>query len=649
MNLVAMPPLQRFLRYHLKPYLPGTLIGALLFTLSNSLQAIIFLSLKLMFDNQFAMGTPIKATPPPVVIEQATTPLVRSGQVKPSFVPREQAKSYLVPSVRVKPAHVPVYKINPKIDRFIPSQEAIQSNLLFIPFLIAGLFFLRGLFTYAGTILVARSGSKAVKEMRERIFAGVIQQDPVFFHIHPVGELMNRVLGDVNAVQNLASSQISELLKQTSMALIMAVFIIKYDWHFALAILLFFPCVFLPIRFFSKTIRRQGHKAQGSQDMLLQRLKEVLSNMRVVKAFAREDYENQRFKALSQGLYRLGMRVIRIQGLSSPVMETVGGIMLACLALYGTHSVKAGIMTGGGFLVILLAIYQLYDPIRVLTRSYADLQLSSIALERIFSLLDSKPSIVAPPVPRAMPVHPEVLRFEDVNFSYGKGEVLRGIDLTVCNGETVALVGGSGGGKTSLVNLIPRFYDPTAGRITIDGIDIREFDPRELRKRIGIVTQETLLFLDTVHDNIAYGMNASRESVVAAAKQAYAHEFIMEMPNGYDSLMAETGATLSGGQRQRIAIARALLQDPPILILDEATSALDTESERAVQAALETLMKNRTTIVIAHRLSTIQRATRICALKHGRIVEQGSHEELLEKQGEYERLYTMQFHVAQEA
>ena len=230
-----------------------------------------------------------------------------------------------------------------------------------------------------------------------------------------------------------------------------------------------------------------------------------------------------------------------------------------------------------------------------------------------------------------------------------KGEVLRGIDLTVRNGETVALVGGSGGGKTTLVNLVPRFYDPTAGRITLDGIDIREFDPRELRTRIGIVTQETLLFLDTVHDNIAYGMNASREAVVAAAKQAFAHDFIMEMPNGYDSLMAETGATLSGGQRQRIAIARALLQDPPILILDEATSALDTESERAVQAALETLMKDRTTLVIAHRLSTIQRATRICALKHGRIAEQGSHEELLEHRGEYERLYNMQFQTAQEA
>ena len=603
MNPVAPAPLRRFFRYHMKSYLPGTLAGALLFTLSNSLQALIFLCLKLMFDYQFAMASPT-----------ASSPRLGTWQAR--------------------------------LEALLPARETVQSHLLLIPCLIAGLFFLRGVFTYSGTILVARSGSRAVKELRERLFGQVLRQDTGFFHVHPVGELMNRVLGDVNAVQNLASHLTSEILKQSSMALIMAVFIMLGDWHFALAIALFFPSVFLPIRYFSKRIRRQGHKAQSSQDSLLQRLKEVLSNMRVVKAFAREDYEDQRFKTLSQALYRLSMKVVRIQGLSSPVMESVGGIMLACLALYGALSIRSGAMTGGGFLITLLAIYQLYDPIRILTRTYADLQLSSVALERIFSLMDSRPAIVAPPRPKPVPAVPERLSFEGIHFSYGKGDVLRGIDLAVRRGETVALVGGSGGGKTSLVNLVPRFYDPTAGRITLDGIDLREFDPRELRMRIGIVTQETLLFQDSVHDNIAYGMSASRASVEEAARKAFAHEFILEMPKGYDSVMAETGATLSGGQRQRIAIARALLQDPPILILDEATSALDTESERAVQAALETLMQDRTTLVIAHRLSTIQRATRICALKHGRIVEQGSHEELLAKGGEYARLYALQFQSA---
>jgi subfamily B ATP-binding cassette protein MsbA len=248
------------------------------------------------------------------------------------------------------------------------------------------------------------------------------------------------------------------------------------------------------------------------------------------------------------------------------------------------------------------------------------------------------------PDPKPVPARPALLRFEGVEFAYDeKHPVLRGIDLEVRAGETVALVGGSGGGKTTLVNLVPRFFDPTAGRITLDGLDLRDFDPRELRKIIGIVTQETLLFMDTVHDNIAYGKQASRESVIAAAKKAHAHDFIQGLSRGYDTPLAETGSSLSGGQRQRLAIARALLQDPPILILDEATSALDTESERAVQAALETLMQDRTTLVIAHRLSTIQRATRICAMKQGRIVEQGTHDDLLARHGEYARLHKLQF------
>jgi subfamily B ATP-binding cassette protein MsbA len=269
---------------------------------------------------------------------------------------------------------------------------------------------------------------------------------------------------------------------------------------------------------------------------------------------------------------------------------------------------------------------------------------ASASLDRVYSMLDRTPELPLNPDPKPVPAHPSLLRFEGVEFTYdAKHPVLRGIDLEVRAGETVALVGGSGGGKTTLVNLVPRFFDPTAGRVTLDGIDLRDFDPRELRKIIGIVTQETMLFMDTVHDNIAYGMQASREAVIVAAKKAHAHDFISGLSKGYDTPLAETGSSLSGGQRQRLAIARALLQDPPILILDEATSALDTESERAVQAALETLMENRTTLVIAHRLSTIQRATRICALKQGVIVEQGTHDDLLSRQGEYARLHKLQF------
>ncbi len=594
-------PLIRFTSQHLKRFIPGTLIGALLITIGNSFQPLIFIALKVMFDNQLSMDAS-------------------------------------------KTAKLPLFLS--KLAGFLPSPETLRTNLLIIPLLIVLFFFLRSLFTYAGTIMVARSGSKAVTVLRAKLFNQILAQDPAFFHQHPAGELINRVLGDVASVQSLASGQVSDFLKQVSMALFMVIYIVYTDWHFAIALMIFFPCVFLPVRHFNKTIRKQSRKARGGADTLLQRLKEVLSNMRVVKAFAREDYESGRFVEMNQLLYRLSMKTTRLKNLSGPVMETMGGLLLAGLALYGTARIKTGVMTGGDFLVFLLAIYQLYDPIRSLTKMYGDYQLSSIALERIFFTLDLKPTLVAPPSPKPMPSHPKLIQLEDVHFSYGKGEVLKGVSLEVRRGEIIALVGGSGGGKTTLVNLVPRFYDPTQGRVVIDGTDIREFDPRELRKRIGVVTQETLLFMDTIHDNIAYGTTASREDVMAAAEKAYAHEFIMAMPHGYDSIMAETGATLSGGQRQRIAIARALLQDPPILILDEATSALDTESERAVQAALECLMTDRTTLVIAHRLSTIQKATRICALKHGRIVEQGTHEELLALKGEYARLHAMQFHTA---
>jgi len=404
------------------------------------------------------------------------------------------------------------------------------------------------------------------------------------------------------------------------------------------------PLVVYPIRKLSQRIRRINHRNMEATANLLQRMKEVFSNLRVVLGFAREDYEVKRFHNQQHELYRLGMKSARASAMSHPIMELVGGVLLAVLVVYATKRIHSGLTTGPEFFAYLLALYAFYDPIRRLTKLNNEVQAAQASLDRVYSVIDRQSLLLVAEHPQSMPEQPARLALEGVEFSYDESKrVLRGIDLEVLRGETVALVGGSGGGKTTLVNLVPRFFDPTGGRITLDGIDIREFDPQSLRRRIGIVTQETLLFMDSVHDNIAYGLEASREAVIEAAKKAQAHGFIQGLAKGYDTPLAETGSTLSGGQRQRLAIARALLQDPPILILDEATSALDTESERAVQEALEVLMQDRTTLVIAHRLSTIQRATRICVLKQGEIVEMGTHAELLSLGGEYARLHDLQF------
>ncbi|HEU4952595.1 MAG TPA: ABC transporter ATP-binding protein [Holophagaceae bacterium] len=598
-----MQSLLRFYRNHLRPYLPGALGGALLISLASLSDALLLSLLRLMFDQNLGMGA-------------AQGPAAVQGLMS-------------------------------RILAHLPSPEALRRSLLFIPILIVTTFILRSALNYLGNVSVARSGLRAIRDMRTRIFDHLLTLDPAFFQKHPVGELMNRVLGDVGMIQQLASSQIAEVLRQTTTAVVMTAYIISINWRFALILLVALPLVAGPVRWIGKAIRRIAHRSLRSADGLLQRLKEVLANMRVVKAFAREDYESARFREKNQELYRLSMKVVRTQSLSSPVMEIVGGFLLASLVTYGALLVRDHRATGGAFIVFLLAVYALYAPIRILTRIYADLQNGTVALERIFGLLDQRPALGAPAEPLPVPERPSSLAFEGVRFTYDdKHQVLRGIDLQVRRGETVALVGSSGGGKTTMANLVPRFFDPTEGRLTLDGTDLRAFDPRELRQRIGVVTQETLLFMDTVHDNIAYGKPASREAVIEAAKRAHAHDFIAALPKGYDTPLAETGSTLSGGQRQRIAIARALLQDPPILVLDEATSALDTESERAVQAALEELMKDRTTIVIAHRLSTVQKATRICALKHGQIVEQGTHDELLALGGEYARLHALQFREA---
>ncbi|MBI4912730.1 MAG: ATP-binding cassette domain-containing protein [Acidobacteria bacterium] len=602
-----MSVLERFFREHLRPHLGGLAGGAVLLQLGGLCQALMVGTLQFVFDENFGMAGGGQAS-----------------RALGGFAPLNHLRDWLLAQ--------------------LPAASALREATYFVPALLLVIFLVKGLFTYFGSMVVVRSGIQATQSLRERLFARLLDMEPAFFQRHPVGELLQRCVGDVGQVQGIASNQLADAVRESTLALAMFIFVMQRDWKLTLTVFIAAPLVIFPIQRLSQRIRHINHRNMEASGRLLQRMKEVFSNIRVVVGFARERYEVERFHHHQHDLYRLGMKAARAGALSHPVMEMVGGLLMAAIIILVSGRIHSGALKGSDFVVYLLGLYAFYDPIRRLTKLNNEVQQARASLDRVYQLIDRTPELPVPAAPRPVPALPGLLRFEQVSFAYDpRHSVLRGIDLELRRGETLALVGGSGGGKTTLVNLVPRFFDPTEGRITLDGTDLREFDPRELRRRIGIVTQETLLFMDSVHDNIAYGRDADRASVVAAARRAHAHDFITALPKGYDTPLAETGSSLSGGQRQRIAIARALLQDPPILILDEATSALDTESERAVQQALESLMEDRTTLVIAHRLSTIQRATRICVMKHGRIVEQGRHADLLALGGEYARLHDLQF------
>lgn len=602
-----MPHVLRFYREHLKPFLLPLLGGAVLLQLAGLCQAMMVGTLKFVFQDNFNMG---------------------GSQIQgmPDFGPLVWLKGLLM--------------------SLMSEASFLRESKYFVPVLLVFVMVLKGILLFSGTMIVVRCGIKATQELRKRLFASMLSQESAFFQKHPVGELIQRCVNDVGQVQGIASNQLAEAVKEIATALAMFAYVLSMNWRLTLTILVAVPLVVLPLQRLSRRIRKYNHRNMEASGKLLQRLKEVFSNIRVVMGFAREDFEVSRLEKQQHELYRVGMKSARAGALSHPIMEIVGALLMAAIIVMVSDRIAAGQYKGSDLMAYLIALFAFYDPIRRLTRLNNDLQQAQASLSRVYETMEREPLIQAPSNPKPVPAEPQQVSFEAVHFSYDENShVLRGIDLDIHRGETVALVGGSGGGKTTLVNLVPRFFDPTAGRITLDGVDVRDFDPRELRTRIGFVNQETQLFMDSIHDNIAYGKEASREAVIDAARKAHAHDFISKLPCGYDTPLAEAGTSVSGGQKQRIAIARALLQDPPILILDEATSALDTESERAVQAALETLMENRTTLVIAHRLSTIQKAHKICVLKSGQIVEMGRHEELLAKGGEYAKLHNMQFGV----
>jgi ATP-binding cassette, subfamily B, bacterial MsbA len=514
-----------------------------------------------------------------------------------------------------------------------------------LPGFIIGVFVLRGVAGFGSTYLTEYVGQRIVADLRNAVNDHIQHLSLSFFNRTPTGTIVSRITNDVALVRMALTDAVTSILKDSSSLLILVAVAFYQDWVLSLIAFVVFPASVLPIIRLSKRLRAFSKRGQASMGTMTMLLQETIQGNRVVKAFGMEGYEEQRFAEENDRLFRLYMKGTRIRAFTNPMMEILAAFGIAGVVWYGGYSVIVGGRTQGEFLAFLTALFLLYDPFKGLAKTNTVIQQAMGAAERVVELLDTVTDVVDRPGAQPLRGIRHGIRFESVNFRYDHELVLRRVDLEIRRGEVVALVGTSGGGKSTLADLIPRFYDVPEGQITIDGIDIRDYTLASLRAHIAIVTQHTFLFNDTVRSNIAYGdITKNMDAIVAAAQAAHAHDFIMELPNGYDTAIGELGVKLSGGQRQRLAIARALLKDAPILVLDEATSALDNESERLVQSALETLMHNRTTLVIAHRLSTIRRADHIVVVVHGRIVEQGTHDELLALNAEYRKLYDLQFH-----
>jgi subfamily B ATP-binding cassette protein MsbA len=538
----------------------------------------------------------------------------------------------------------------PFLVRFIFDDVFTNKNedvLRVLPFVIIGVFLLRGLVSFGSTYLTEYVGQRIVADIRTELNNHIQHLSLSFFNRTPTGTIVSRVTNDVALVRAALVDAVAAVLKDASSLVVLVAVAFYQDWLLSLIAFVVFPASVLPIIRLSKRLRsfaRRGQVSMGNLTMLLQ---ETIQGNRVVKAFGMEPYEKQRFDAENHLLFRLYMKGTRIRAFTNPMMEILAAFGIAGVVWYGGYSVIEGGRTQGAFLAFLTALFMLYEPFKGLAKTNTAIQQALGAAERIVELLDTPSDVQERPDARELVGMRDAIRFEKVGFRYDQEWVLRDIDLQIRRGEVVALVGMSGGGKSTLADLIPRFYDVCEGRITIDGIDIRDLTLASLRQQLAVVTQHTFLFNDTVRNNIAYGdVRTDMRAIEAAARAAHAHDFIEQLPQGYDTVIGELGIKLSGGQRQRLAIARALLKNAPILILDEATSALDNESERLVQLALERLMENRTTLVIAHRLSTVRRADRIIVLVRGRIVEQGTHEELLALGAEYRKLYDLQFQDA---
>jgi ATP-binding cassette, subfamily B, bacterial MsbA len=517
------------------------------------------------------------------------------------------------------------------------------STLKYLPVVIVGIFAIRGFMNFGQSYLNDYIGLRIVNDVRNALNRHFQSLSISFFHRHTTGALIARVNSDVGLLRFAITDAVASFMKDAVSLVALVIVAFLKDWVLASIAFIVFPASVLPVMRLSRRIKRFTRRGQIRTGALTAILQESIQGNRIVKAFGMEGYEDQRFRQENWRLFKQSLRISRTKAVVAPSMELLASFAIGGVVWYGGWSVIGGGRTQGEFMAFMAAMFLMYQPFKGLTRTYTAVQQGLAGAERVFEILDEMPEIQNKPDAKDAKPFAKSIQFHDVSFAYADTPVLKHIDLTIGAGQMIALVGMSGVGKSTLVDLVPRFYDVKSGRITLDGVDIRDLTVRSLRAQIGIVSQHTFLFNDSVKNNIAYGDPArSVDDVIAAAKAANAHEFICALPKGYHSVIGELGMQLSGGQRQRLAIARALLKDAPILILDEATSSLDAESERLVQEALENLITTRTTIVVAHRLSTIRKADRIVVLVDGMIAEEGTHEQLLAKNGEYNRLYALQ-------
>ena len=529
------------------------------------------------------------------------------------------------------------------LNSFLPSQIHSVGTLFSIAILV--LFIGKGVAEFLGNLLVQNAGIAGVTDLRNQVYAKLIRQPIGFFQDNPTGRLLSTVINDVERVRSTISEYMALGFRHIFTLFFLLAVLLATSWKMTLGSMVLLPMVVWPVRTLGKRIRRSTEKIQAGIGELSQILEETVSGNRVVKAFGMEDFEIGKFRASAGRLLRENMRWIRATVATSPLMDLLGAVVIVLVLMYARVQIKLGVMTAGIFVTFVYALFKSYEPVKGLGAVYQQFELAFGATAKVFEYIGRAGEPAAEPGMPALAPFSRSVEFDRVSFGYDPElPILRDISLQARAGEVIAIVGSSGAGKTTLVNLLPRFYPVMSGSLRIDGVDVREVTLRSLREQMAIVTQETILFNDTVWNNICYGRpGLPKDRVEAAAQAALAHDFILELPQGYQTMLGDRGQRLSGGQRQRIAIARAILKDSPILILDEATSELDSESEMLVQRALSNLMMDRTAFVIAHRLSTIRRADKIIVIENGTIAETGTHQELLARAGIYARLYEMQF------